>query len=79
MVHAPVTLNELLTVLVNHPPRFQVLEAIDALQRRSLIEPGNRPGSFAVKSVMLEYVTTILNAEGSHEVQQHQPDIIGIK
>jgi transcriptional regulator with XRE-family HTH domain len=79
MVRESVTLDELLAMLVNPPPRFQVLEAIDAVHRRSLIEPGKRPGSFSLQAVMLEYVTTVLNAEGNCETQQYQPDTTGIR
>ena len=57
-VRESVTLDELLAMLAVPLPRFQVLEAIDAVHRRSLIEPGKRPGSFTLQSVMLEYVNT---------------------
>jgi hypothetical protein len=68
IVREPVTLDELLTMLVNPLPRVRLLEAIDAVHRRSLIEPGKRPGSFTLQSVMLEYVTTVLNAEVTSEI-----------
>src|SRR5262249_40458537 len=42
--------------------------------RRSLIERGKRAGSFTLQSVVLEYVTAHLVAEGSREIQQHQLD-----
>ena len=68
----PMTLDELLELLVSPLPRIQVLEAVDGLRRRSLIERGKRAGSFTLQSVVLEYVTGVLIAEGSREIQQQQ-------
>ena len=68
----PLTLDELLQVLVTPLSRVQILEAVDSLYRRSLIERGKRAGSFTLQSVVLEYVTAFLIAEGSLEIQQHQ-------
>jgi hypothetical protein len=51
-----------------------LLEAVDALRRRSLIESGKRAGSFTLQSVVLEYITLILVTEGSREIQQRQLD-----
>jgi hypothetical protein len=65
--------NELLALLVLPLPRRQVLlEAVDGLRRRSLIERGMRSGSFTLQSVVLEYITKVLIEEGSREIQQHQ-------
>src|SRR5437899_5728707 len=66
----PVTLEELLAVLVMPLPRVQVLEAVDGLRRRSLIERGQRVGSFTLQSVVLEYVTAWLVTTASDEIQQ---------
>src|SRR5690349_2935794 len=70
ILREPVTLEELLSVLVAPLPRGQVLEAIDGLRRRSLIERGQRAGSFTLQSVVLEYVTTRLVTAASEEIQQ---------
>src|SRR5207302_9834541 len=70
IVREPVMLEELLAVLVSPLPRGQVLEAVDGLRRRSLIERGQRAGSFTLHSVVLEYVTTRLVATASEEIQQ---------
>ncbi len=70
IVREPVTLEELLSVLVSPLPRGQVLEAIDGLRRRSLIERGQRAGSFTLHSVVLEYVTSRLVTTASQEIQQ---------
>src|SRR6266851_10452743 len=48
----------------------QVLEAVDGLRRRSLIERGQRAGSFTLHSVVFEYVTTRLVATASEEIGQ---------
>src|SRR5260221_11762313 len=66
----PVMLEDLLSVLVSPLPRMQVLEAIDGLRRRSLIERGQRAGSFTLHSVVLEYVTSRLVTTASQEIQQ---------
>jgi tetratricopeptide (TPR) repeat protein len=47
-----------------------VLEALDGLGRRSLIERGQRAGSFTLQSVVLEYATARLIAEAASEIEQ---------
>src|SRR2546421_4329037 len=70
IVREPVTLEELRAVLVAPLPGMQILEAVEGLRRRSLIERGQRPGSFTLQSVVLEYVTAELVAQASSEIQQ---------
>jgi len=70
----PVTFDELQALLAVPLPSVQLLEAIGASYRRSLIERGKRPGSFLLQSIVLEYVTGVLIAEASAEVQQHRLD-----
>src|SRR5205807_2928372 len=70
ILREPVTLEELLSVLVSPLPRMQVLEAVDGLRRRSLIERGQRAGSFTLQSVVLEYVTAVLIAQAASEIEQ---------
>ncbi len=70
IMREPMTLEELLAVLVAPLPRVQVLEAVDGLRRRSLIERGQRAGSFTLQSVVLEYVTSRLVAMASQEIEQ---------
>src|SRR5207302_9364171 len=67
ILREPVTLEELLSVLVSPLPRMQMLEAVDGLRGRSLIERGQRAGSFTVQSVVLEYVTALLIAQARSE------------
>src|SRR5438270_1608897 len=66
----PVTLDDLLAVLMAPLAHVQVLEAVDGLRRRSLIERGQRAGSFTLHSVVLEYVTSRLVTTASQEMQQ---------
>jgi WD40 repeat protein/transcriptional regulator with XRE-family HTH domain len=65
-----VSLPELLAVLGASLPRSQVLDAVEALRRRSLIELGQRPGGFTLQSVVLEYATAQLIAEVAREIEQ---------
>ncbi len=74
IMREPVTLDELLAVLVVPLPRVQVLEAVDGLRRRSLVERGHRQASFTLQSVVLEYVTEVLITEATSEIQQGRLD-----
>ena len=68
----PVTIDELLSMLMMPQPRIQVLEAIGNLLRRSLIERGQRQASFTLQAVVLEYVTAVMIKEVSKEIQQQK-------
>jgi len=70
ILREPVSIEELLAVLGTPLPRAQVLDAVEALRRRSLIERGHRRGSFTLQSVVLEYATARLIAEGADEIEQ---------
>ncbi|MDQ2885369.1 MAG: NB-ARC domain-containing protein [Chloroflexota bacterium] len=72
IVREPVSIEQLLALLGTSLPRAQVLEAIEALRRRSLIERGQRPGSFTLQSIVLEYATARLIAETSNEIEHGQ-------
>ncbi|GHO50457.1 NB-ARC domain-containing protein [Ktedonospora formicarum] len=72
----PVTIEEALAMLTVPLPRVQVLEAADGLRRRSLIEPGQRRGSFTLQSVVLEYITSVLIMEVINEIQQGKHDCL---
>src|SRR5207248_981329 len=76
IMREPVTLEELLAVLVAPLPRVQVLEAVDGLRRRSLIEQGQRAGSFTLQSVVLEYVTSRLVTMASQEIEQERLSLL---
>src|SRR2546425_6026745 len=73
ILREPVTLEELLAVLGTPLPRAQVLEAVGALRRRSLLERGKPRGRFTLQAVVLEYVTARLIAEGAGEIEQGHP------
>ena len=70
ILREPVTLEELRAVLVTPLARALVLEAVEALRRRSLLERGKHPGSFTLQAVVLEYATGRLIAEASREIVQ---------
>jgi hypothetical protein len=70
ILREPVSLEELLAVLNTPRPAVQVLEALDGLHRRCFIERGQRPGSFTLHSVVLEYATERLIAEATSEIEQ---------
>jgi len=72
ILREPVTLEELQAVLVAPLAPAQVLEAVDGLRRRSLVERGQRPGSFTLQSVVLEFVTDRLITTASQEIRQGQ-------
>lgn len=72
ILREPVTLDELRDMMISSPPPMQLLEAIESLHRRSLIERGQHSASFTLQAVVLEYVTAILIKEAVHELQQHQ-------
>jgi WD40 repeat protein/transcriptional regulator with XRE-family HTH domain len=70
ILREPVSLDDLLSVLVTPLSPVQVLEAVDGLRRRSLLERGKRQGSFTLQAVVLEYATGRLIAEASREIEQ---------
>lgn len=64
-----VTFEELVGVFTGFVPRARLLEAVEGLHRRSLVERGQSPGSFTLQSVVLEYVTGRLISEAIEEIQ----------
>jgi len=70
IVREPVSLEELMALPGAPKPRGQVLEAVEALRRRSLIERGQRPGCFTLQAVVLEYATARLISEAASEIEQ---------
>src|SRR5262249_1459850 len=59
---------------VLHPPvlRTQLLEALEALGRRSLVERGQQ-ASFSLQSVVMEYLTDELGERLAEEIVQGHP------
>ncbi len=74
IMREPVALDELSALLVTQESHIQILEAIDAGYRRSLIERGKRPGSFTLQSVVLEYITAVLVTKTCHEIKLRRLD-----
>jgi len=70
ILREPVSLEELLAVQVARLSPAQAFEAVDGLRRRSLVERGQRPGSFTLQAVVLEFVTGRLVEEASQEIVQ---------
>ena len=70
ILREPVTLDELLVEQGLPLSRAQMLEAVEALRRRSLIETGNLPGRFTLQSVVMEYATARFIEDAVREIQQ---------
>jgi len=70
ILREPVSIEELLSVLGTPLSRAQVLEAVEALRWRSLVERGKQPGCFTLQSVVLEYATERFLAEIASEIEQ---------
>ncbi|HET9908885.1 MAG TPA: NB-ARC domain-containing protein [Anaerolineales bacterium] len=70
ILREPATLDELLTALVTPLPRARLIEALESLYRRSLIERGQKYGSFTLQSVVLEFATSRLITESTNEIRE---------
>src|SRR5258707_8304130 len=70
ILREPVTLEDLLAVLVSPLAHGQVLEAVDGLRRRCLIERGQGAGSFPLQSLGLENGTSKSVTTASPEIKQ---------
>jgi WD40 repeat protein/transcriptional regulator with XRE-family HTH domain len=74
----PMTLAQLLTELGSRIRRGAVLEAIEALRRRSLVERAEiaGPAAFTQQSVVLEYVTDRIVEKAADEIMHARPELI---
>lgn len=70
ILREPASLEELLGIQGIPSPRVQMLDALEALRRRSLIEPGKLPGTFTLQSVVLEYASARLIEDATREIDQ---------
>ncbi len=70
VLREPTTIDKLLEVWTAHVSRARVLEALDALYRRSLIEHGFKPHEFALQSLVREYLATWLITQATAEDQE---------
>ncbi|HEY4383085.1 MAG TPA: NB-ARC domain-containing protein, partial [Ktedonobacteraceae bacterium] len=66
----PMTLDDMLVALLPPLPQIEVLDTLDALRRRSLIESGKGHATFTLQSVVMDYVTTVLIDEITAEIRQ---------
>jgi hypothetical protein len=66
----PVSLGELATDLPPAVTRTTVVEAIETLMRRSLVERGESGATFTLQSMVLEYMTDRLVEEAADEISQ---------
>lgn len=76
ILREPSTMADLRKVLVRPPANANVLEAIESLSRRSLIEQGHTRGSFTLQSVVLEYITSRLITDVSDELERGQKECL---
>src|SRR5438132_5485427 len=72
----PVTFAELVVDLGSRAGRVEVLEAIEALRRRSLIERNDVGATFTPQSVVLEYMTDRLAEQLADELARGQSTIL---
>ena len=70
ILREPVTVPQLANVLIHPLPGAQILEALDTLRGRSLIERGQVKGSFTLQSVVLEYAMTRLSGAAVSEIER---------
>ncbi len=69
IVREPLGAVELHALLAASVTEVQVREALEALQRRSLVEQGKQWATFTLQSVVLEYVTETLVEQVSEQIQ----------
>ncbi len=73
ILREPATLDELIAVLATPIHRARLLEIVNKLHQRSMVERGQSQASFTLQSVVLEYLTARLINEVEAEIQSGQP------
>ncbi len=76
ITRGPITLEALCLMMASPLPLTQVLEAVDALRRRSLIEPVQGTGTFTLCTLVMEYTTSDLVFAAAHEIQEGQMKLL---
>jgi WD40 repeat protein/DNA-binding XRE family transcriptional regulator len=76
IVREPVDVSSLLERFVTPVPRLSLLEALEDLRRRSLVEHGQQRSQFTLQSVVMEFVTDTLVKQMASEVQRREPDYL---
>ena len=74
ILREPASLKDLMAVMATPVPPVQLLEAVEALHRRSMVERSSQPGRFTLQSVVLEYVISRLITDVSREIELEQLD-----
>jgi hypothetical protein len=69
ILREPTSIDKLLEVWATPVSRARLLEALDALYHRSLIERSFKPHEFAIQSLVKEYLTTWLITKATAEDQ----------
>jgi WD40 repeat protein len=72
----PITLAELAGEMAPNVGRKTVIEAIETLRRRSLVEHGERGATFTLQSMVLEYMTDRLVETIVNEIDGQQPVVL---
>lgn len=76
IVREPVDVTRLFSLFVTPIPRLQLLEALEDLRRRSLVEHGQRRSEFTLQSVVMEFIADELVKQIATEVQRQEPDTL---
>ena len=76
ILREPVDVNSLLGYFVAPVPRLHLLEALEDLRRRSLVEHGQQHSLFTLQSVVMEFVTDTLVKQMASEIQQRESDTL---
>jgi transcriptional regulator with XRE-family HTH domain len=72
----PVSFGALMVDIGPEAQQGAVLEAVEALRRRSLLEDGERRATFTLQPVVLEFTTDRLVQTVAHEIAAEQPVIL---
>jgi WD40 repeat protein len=72
----PVSLAELARDIAPGAAGGTVVDAVETLRRRSLVERGERGASFTLQSMVLEYVTDRLVERVAEEIERGQPVVL---
>jgi WD40 repeat protein len=72
----PIDIAELWADMAQTAAQRRVIEAIETLRRRSLIERGERGATFTLQSLVLEYMTDRLVETAADEIERGLPAVI---
>lgn len=76
IVRVPITFDELTEDLLLPTPKWQLMETLESLVARSLIETGKTGTSFTLQPVVMEFVTTNFVEQLAKEIIQVEPDLL---